>query len=212
MHTSGCERVLLAGKIPKTVLFQNVVALQLDARALALAARLKDNLDDSVLGLFAGALAEEGFTVLEQGEACPELMAGAGPLGAVAPTDEQRADIAFAWPIAKALGGLDVGQTVVVLRKAVLALEAIEGTDEAIRRGAALGGPGACVVKVAKPSQDPRFDVPVVGPDTLRVAKEVGVSAVAVEAGKTLVLERDTLIREADRHGIAILGVLDGEV
>ncbi len=212
LHEGGCESVLLAGKIPKTVLFQNLASLKLDARALALAAQLKDQLDDSVLGLFAGALAEEGFSVLEQADACPELIAEPGTIGSHTPDDEQRADIAFAWPIAKALGGLDVGQTVVVHKKAVLALEAIEGTDEAIRRGGALGGRGACVVKVAKPSQDPRFDVPAVGPQTLQVAQEAGISVIAVEAGKTLLLDREALIAEADRSGIAMVGVHEGEV
>jgi hypothetical protein len=130
-------------------------------------------------------------------------------LGRVQPTTAQRADVAFAWPIAKALGALDVGQTVVVEGGAVLALEAIEGTDEAVRRGCALGRGGACVVKVAKPSQDPRFDVPAVGLETLRVLREGGGAILAFEAGATLVLEREALVAEADAAGIALLGVAD---
>ena len=103
-----------------------------------------------------------------------------------------------------------MGQTVVVRARAVMAVEAIEGTDAAIRRGAALGGPGVTVVKVAKPRQDARFDLPAVGPDTLRVLVEVGAAALAVEAGRTLVVDREEVLGLADRHGIALLGVGDG--
>jgi DUF1009 family protein len=125
------------------------------------------------------------------------------------PSEAQRRDIAFGWPIAKAIGSLDVGQTVVVRGGAVLALEAIEGTDAAIRRGCALGEKGACVVKVAKPKQDPRFDVPAIGLDTLTTLVEAGAGVLAVEAGQTVVLDREALARGADDHGISIVGVED---
>ncbi len=121
--------------------------------------------------------------------------------------DEQREDIRFGWPIVKQLGELDIGQTVVIRKKAVMALEAIEGTDAAIRRGGELGGAGATVVKAAKPDQDPRFDVPAVGLGTLGIAVEVGVKTIAVEAGATLLIERDRFLGEANRHGIAVVGV-----
>jgi DUF1009 family protein len=131
----------------------------------------------------------------------------AGVLGAVAPTDRQLADAEFGVPIAAAIAGLDIGQTVVVADRAVLAVEAIEGTDAAIRRAGALA-PGATVVKVAKPSQDPRFDVPAVGRGTLDAMREARAGLLAVEASRTLVLERDTFVAEADRLGIAVLGVV----
>lgn len=210
LRREGVRQVVLAGKVPKRVLFEAGGRLDPDARALALLRALRDRKDDSILLAVAELLEVEGFELLGQAELAPELLAAEGPLGAVVATDAQRADVAFAWPIAKALGAVDVGQTVVVEGGAVLALEAIEGTDEAIRRGCALGGGGACVVKVAKPGQDPRFDVPAVGLGTLRALREGGAAVLAVEAGATLVLEREALVAEADAAGIALLGVAAG--
>ncbi len=207
---AGARQCVMAGKVPKTFLWEHPELVKLDARALGALAGLADRKDDSLLGAFADLLEEEGFTLLGQAELAPGLFAEEGTLGAVAPAEEQRADIAFGWPIAKAIGGLDVGQTVVVRGRAVLALEAVEGTDEAVRRGCALGEAGATVVKVAKPSQDMRFDVPAVGPATIRAMAEGGALALAVEAGKTVVLDRERLVSEADRHGIAVVAVVDG--
>jgi DUF1009 family protein len=180
-----------------------------DARALALLQGLADRTDDSMLGTLADAILQEGFRLRGQAELAPHLLAERGQLGAVSPTAEQRRDVAFGWPIAKALGALDVGQSVIVQDRAVLALEAVEGTDAAITRGCSLGekGRGSCVVKVAKPSQDPRFDVPTVGPNTLRSMLAAGADVLAVEAGRTIVLEREQLVREADSHGVAVLGL-----
>ena len=146
LRREGVRQVVLAGKVPKRVLFEAAGRLDPDARALALLRTLRDRKDDSILLAVAELLEGEGFELLGQAELAPELLAAEGPLGAVVATDAQRADVAFAWPIAKALGAVDVGQTVVVEGGAVLALEAIEGTDEAIRRGCALGRGGACVV------------------------------------------------------------------
>jgi DUF1009 family protein len=207
LRREGVRQVVLAGKVPKRVLFEAGGRLEPDARAVALLRELRDRKDDSILLAVAELLEAEGFELLAQAELAPELLAPEGVLGAVAPTAAQRADVVFAWPIAKALGALDVGQTVVVEGRAVLALEAIEGTDEAIRRGCALGRGGACVVKVAKPGQDPRFDVPAVGLDTLRALRQGGAGLLAVEAGATLLLERAALVAEADGAGIALLGV-----
>ncbi len=207
---SGVEEVVLAGKVPKT-LMARPEELGLDARALDLVRGLADRRDDSILGALADALEGEGFRLLPQLGLAPELAAPEGPVGRRHASQEQLAEVAFAWPIAKTLGGLDLGQTVVVQDRAVLAVEAIEGTDAAIRRGCALGRPGACVVKVAKPRQDPRFDVPAVGPATLGAMAEGGAALLAVEAGATLLVERERLVAEADARGIAVIGVADGE-
>jgi DUF1009 family protein len=207
LHREEVKQVVLAGKVPKGVLFQTPERLQPDATAASLLATLVDRKDDSILRSFARALEAEGFELLAQAELAPDLLAGEGPLGSVAAAPGQLADVAFAWPIAKTLGELDVGQTVVVEGGAVLALEAIEGTDAAIRRGCALGRGGACAVKVAKPRQDPRFDVPVVGLETIRVLAAGGAGILAVEAGRTLLLEREAMVREADAAGLALLGV-----
>ena len=160
---AGVAKVVMAGKVPKTFLWKDPSAFRPDARALALMKSLADRKDDSILGSVAEAIEAEGFALLGQADLAPELWAPVGAIGKLPPTEEQRRDIAFGWPIAKAIGSLDIGQTVVVRGRAVLALEAIEGTDAAIRRGCALGEKGACVVKVAKPRQDPRFDVPTIG-------------------------------------------------
>jgi DUF1009 family protein len=208
-RAAGVRQAVMAGKVLKTSLFGDLARLKPDARAIALIAGLRTRSDDSILGAIADELAQEGITLLPQAALVPELLAREGRLGAVEPTSGQRGDIAFGWPIAKALGALDVGQTVVVRERAVLALEAIEGTDAAVARGAALGGPGASVIKVAKPRQDPRFDMPAVGLATLAVLAEGKVAALAVEADRTLLLDRAELLREADRHGIAVLGIRD---
>ena len=133
-----------------------------------------------------------------------------GSWGQCRPSPEQLADMVLGWQVAKALGEVDVGQTVVVKDRAILAVEAIEGTDATIARGAELGAGGVCVVKVAKPHQDPRFDLPAIGPRTLAVMETHGVAALAFEAGATLVLDRASLVVGADTAGIAIVGVSGG--
>ena len=212
LHAAGAEDVVMAGKILKTSLYGDLASLKPDARAIALFAGLRDRSDDAILGAIADILAGEGLLLRPQAELVPELLAQAGVLGGVVPGEAQRRDAAFGWRIAKALGQVDVGQTVVVRDRAVMALEAIEGTDAAIRRGALLGGPGVTVVKVAKPGQDPRFDMPAIGPDTLEVLVEAKAASLAVEAGRTLVVDRARVVELADAHGIALFGIgpLDG--
>ncbi len=207
LRAAGVRQVAMAGKVPKRLLYEAPGRAAPDARAAALLGALDDRRDDSILRAFAGALEAEGFELLAQAELAPELLAQEGRLGQVEAVPAQLADVSFAWSIAKALGALDVGQTVVVEGLAVLALEAIEGTDAAIARGCALGRGGACAVKVAKPQQDPRFDVPAVGVDTIRALAAGGGSALAVEAGRTLLLQRERMLAEADAAGIAVLGV-----
>lgn len=207
---AGAETLVMAGKVPKTFLWERPDLVKPDARALSALAGLQDRKDDSLLGAFASLLVEEGFSLLGQAELAPSLLAEEGVLGSVEPGPEELADVAFGWPIAKAIGQLDVGQTVVVRGKAVLALEAVEGTDAAVERGCALGEPGATVVKVAKPAQDMRFDVPTIGLATVQVLARGRARVLAVEAGKTVVLERAALLAEADRHGIAVVGMRNG--
>jgi hypothetical protein len=206
---AGAWEIALAGKVPKAFLWQQRDAVRPDAKAVALLAAMKDRRDDSLLGAIAGLLAAEGYPLASQLEVAAELVAPAGRIAGRAPTDAECGDIAFGFPVARALGGLDVGQSVVVQNRAVLALEAIEGTDAAIARGLSFAERGrpACVVKVAKPNQDPRFDVPVIGPDTVRAIAVGGGSALAVEAGRTLVADREELAREAERASIAVVGV-----
>ena len=205
----GVEAVVMAGKVPKTFLWERADAVRPDARAAAILARGSDRADDTLLGLFADEIEASGYPVRGQAELVPDIVARVGPIGSIAPTEDQWADIAFGWPYAKQIGAMDVGQTVVVQDRAVLALEAVEGTDRAIARGQELSdrARGVSVVKVAKPSQDPRFDVPVIGPDTIALLAEGPPGVIAVEAGATVLLRRAELLRAADAGGVAIVGV-----
>jgi DUF1009 family protein len=205
-RAAGVRDVVMAGKVTKSDLFQNPDGLHLDEQASGLMGELSDRKDDTILGKLADFLEAIGLHLLPQYALTPELLVGAGVLSATVPDAAQQADIAFGFPIAKTIGDLDIGQTVVVKDRAVIAVEAIEGTDATIRRAGAIAS-GACVVKVAKPSQDPRFDVPTIGPDTIAVLAVAKVAVLAFEAGATVVLEREVVVREADAHGIAIVGV-----
>jgi DUF1009 family protein len=149
----------------------------------------------------------EGIRIAPSTLFMDELLASEGQLSRRAPTPEERRDIDFGYEIAKEIGRLDIGQCVVVRRGVVVALEAIEGTDETIRRGGLLAGPGAVVVKVSKPRQDLRFDVPAVGLDTIRTMAEAKAAVLAVDAGKSLMFDREEMLKEADRAGIAVWGV-----
>jgi DUF1009 family protein len=206
LRSAGVREAVLAGGVAKGSLVRGAEALRLDGDARALLARLADRRDGSILGAIADYLADGGIRLLPQAELVPELIAAPGPLCGKPLEGAQLRDIAFAWPIARAVADLDVGQTVIVKDGAVLAVEAIEGTDAAIRRAAGFG-PGATVVKVARPQQDPRFDLPTVGPETIAVLAEARAAALAVEAGATLVLEREATVAAAVAAGIAVLGV-----
>lgn len=206
LRGAGVGRVVMAGKVSKVHLARGADDLQPDARARALLGALPDLRDDSILGALADFLAAEGIGLAPQTDLVPELLAPEGILGRVQPTSAQCADVAFGWPIAKRIGGMDIGQTVVVHERAVLAVEAIEGTDEAVRRAGKLARPGLVIVKVAKPDQDLRFDLPAVGLETLEAAGEAGAAVLAFEAGKTVIFDRAELVRRADAGGIALIG------
>ena len=201
----------MVGKVPKADFVAAPWALRPDATARELLASLADRRDDSILAGVAGFLEEQGIRLLPQAELAPELLAGEGPLGSVRPGPAQIADIAFGWPVARAIAGLDIGQTLVVKDRAVVAVEAIEGTDAAIRRAGAIA-PGTSVVKVARPHQDPRFDVPAIGPGTVAALREAKAAALAFEADCTLVLDREAMTEAADADGIALVGVRDGRL
>jgi DUF1009 family protein len=207
LRASGVAEAVLAGKLPKLTL-DDPAALRPDAGALALLRRLPDRHDASILSSVADLLAEHGIRLLPQAELVPELVATAGPYGRVRANPDQLAEIAFAWPLAKAVAALGIGQTLIVRGRAVLAVEAIEGTDEAILRAGRIA-PGACVVKVAGEAQDPRFDLPAIGEGTLSALVEAKAGAIAFQAGATLVLGREALAAAADAHGVALLGVAE---
>ncbi len=202
----GVKDVLMAGGIKKTRLF---VGGMPDLRGMTLMAKMIHKKDDSILRAVARELESEGITVRESTLYLDNIVAAPGILTKRKPTKDEKLDIAFGWQMAKEIGRLDIGQTVVVKDQAVLAVEAIEGTDEAIRRGGMLCKEGAVVVKVCKPQQDLRFDLPAIGTMTIQTMEQVKASCLAIEAGKTILIERETLVREAERAGIAIMAIRD---
>jgi DUF1009 family protein len=205
LRAAGVREAVLAGTLPKLTL-DEPTALRPDSGARALLRALPDRQDASILGAVADFLRDHGIRLLPQAELVPELVAVAGAYGRVEASPAQLADVAFGWPLAKAVAALGIGQTLVVREGAVLAVEAIEGTDAAIRRAGRIAA-GACVLKVAGPEQDPRFDLPAIGPETVAALAEAKAGLLAFEAGTTLVLERDALVAAADANGIALLGV-----
>jgi DUF1009 family protein len=200
----GIKEAVMAGKVTKTLLYKSKITP--DLRAVKLLFSLKDRKDDSILLAITKELEEEGITLLDITLFSSKLLTPEGVLTKDRPTEDEWKDIEFGWKIAKEIGRLDIGQTVVVKNQAVMAIEALEGTDEAIKRGGRLAGSGAVVVKVSKPNQDMRFDVPVVGLDTLRAMIEVGARVLSVESKKSIILNRDAIIEESKKAGISIVG------
>jgi hypothetical protein len=204
---AGVGDVVMAGGFRKTLLFSGSFP---DARALKLLSSIRSHEDDLILRALAEELGREGLHVRDATECVKSLLATSGPMTRREPTPGEWRDIRFGWDMAKEIGRLDIGQCVVVKERAVLAVEAIEGTDAAIRRGGALGQGGAVVVKVCKPGQDTRFDLPTVGIRTLMVMKEAGAATLAVEALKTVMIDREQMIPWADEAGIAVVGIDEG--
>lgn len=202
---AGVKRAVFAGGIRK-VRFLGPGAARPDARGVRLLAGLRRFGDDSLLRAIAAAFEQEGVEIVAPTDYLADCLAPRGPLGNRALTSAQRADVEVGVKAARALGDADVGQTVVVRKGVVVAVEAAEGTDACIARGAALAGPGCVVVKRAKPRQDLRFDVPAVGPGTIASLAAARASALAIEAGRTVVIDRAGLSRDADKARIAVVG------
>lgn len=200
---TGARHAIMAGQIAPKNLFD----LRPDFAALLLLARLKERNAETLFGAVAGALARENVELLPATTFLEEFLAPAGHFAGPKPRRRTQDDAAFGLRIAKEVSRLDIGQTVVVRHGTVLAVEGFEGTDEAIKRGAALGRGQAVAVKVSKPGQDFRFDVPVIGPLTLEAAAGSGLAALAVEAGRTLLVEPERLRALAAEHRVSILGV-----
>lgn len=200
-RTHGIRDAVMAGGITKTKMFN----WRPDLRTLMMVTRMRDLHDDHILRTIAEEFEKEHITIQPSTLYTPQLLAPEGVLSKRKPDKDELRDIEFGWGIAKALGRLDIGQCVVVRNMAALALEAIDGTDATIRRGGALGREKVVVVKVSKPTQDMRFDVPSVGPQTIAVMAEVKASVLAIEAGCTLMFDREEMISLANRAGIAVV-------
>jgi DUF1009 family protein len=211
------DRVVMAGKIEKTVLFQPFRFFRLlpDFRALHMWFRYaaRDRKDDTILLAVIREFARDAIHFESALDYCPELLVKHGFLTKRKPTDHQWRDIRFGWQLAKEMGRLDGGQSVAVNDCAVLAIEAIEGTDRAIQRAGELCRRGGfTVVKVAKPQQDRRFDVPTIGIQTVQTLHEAGGRVLAVEAGQTILLDQIQVVELADRLGISIVAINDEEL
>lgn len=204
LKKSDIKEAVMAGKVPKSLLYKSKITP--DLRAIKLLFNLKDRSDDSILLAIAKELKKDGITLLNTTDFSSQLLTPEGVLTKEVPSEDEWKDIAFGWKIAKEIGRLDIGQTVVIKNQAVMAIEAIEGTDETIKRGGKLAGEGFVVIKVSKPQQDMRFDVPVVGLDTLRAMIEVNARVLAVEAKNSIILDRGKMIKESNKAGISIVG------
>jgi DUF1009 family protein len=203
---AGVTDAMMAGQIAPKNLFD----LRPDLRALLLLGKLKLRHAESIFGAIAAELAKDGITLLPATTFLEDLLPAPGPVCGPTPSSKQLADVEYGFRMAKEMSRLDVGQTVVVKRGTVLAVEAFEGTDECIKRGGALGKGGATLAKVSKPGQDFRFDVPVVGPRTIQTAAEAGIGVIAVEARRTLLLGLDEIRALCDRHRISLVATEGG--
>ena len=203
LKAQGAKEAVMAGQIHPSNLFN----LRPDLKALMLLGKLRTRNAESIFGAIADELAAAGITLLQATVHMGKYLAADGVIAGSRLSRREEEDVKFGFEIAKQVSALDIGQTVIVKGGTVLAVEAFEGTNSAIKRGGELGRKDALMVKVSKPNQDFRFDVPVVGPLTLEAAREARLRAIGVEAGKTLLLERDKLSALANEHRIAIFGL-----
>lgn len=205
---ANVKEVTMLGKVTKEYLYKRKLVIP-DLRTVKLLNKLRklDFKDDTIMLALVDELEGSGLKVMDQTKYLKPLMPPPQIFTHAMPSEEQMDDIAFGFKTAKLIGQMDMGQTVVIKDKAVMAVEAIEGTDACIRRGGKLAGKGAVVVKVAKPNQDPRFDVPAVGLDTLNAMIETKCKVLAIEAEKTLFVDRFDVMDKADEHDIVIVSV-----
>ncbi len=202
LKKNGVRRALMAGTIAKRRMFSG---LRPDLKGLALMSKMAVFHDDGILRAVSHELKSQGIEIIPSTFCLPDLLSPRGCLTKRKPSRKEMEDIEFGWRIAKELGRLDIGQCVVVRDKTVLALEAMEGTDETILRGGGLAREKAVVIKLCKPDQDLRFDVPTVGLKTLETMARVKASVLAIEANKTLLFDKSAVIEYANKKGIAIL-------
>jgi len=205
LQQEGVQQITMLGKVTKEHLFSGTA--RPDAHMQQLLANIEDLNDDTVMLALVREFANAGIGVLDQTQFIRQLMPSPGVLTNRQPTPGEQADMEYGLAMARQLGGLDIGQTVVVKNKAVMAVEAIEGTDACIKRGGELGCGGIVVAKAAKPQQDARFDVPSVGPDTLKTMIGAGAVALVIEAGKTLLVDKKQVVELANMNSITIVAM-----
>ena len=198
--------VVLAGKVPKDLLYKNKSHIIPDMKAVKMLFSLRNRADDTIMKAIVREIEGLGIKVHNTTDFTKDLLVPEGVLTRRKPSKKELQDIEFGWDIAKKIGQLDIGQTVVVKDMAVMAVEAIEGTDEAIKRGGDLSKKDAVIIKVSKPRQDMRFDVPVTGLDTLLTMKKTGARVLALETGKCIIIDMKNFISKANEYGLVVVG------
>ena len=203
LKAAGVTDAVMAGQVKHVKLFTDVMP---DLTLLGVLAKLRSKNTDALISGIAGALRNKGITLLDSTAFLSDLLAGQGVLSSAAPDEDMQADFAFGYQMADAIAGLDIGQAIAVRHRAVVAVEAMEGTDAMIARAGALAGRGVRVVKVAKPNQDMRFDVPVVGVPTIRAMQAAGADGLSIDAARTLILDGPAFLAAANEAHIVVVG------
>jgi UDP-2,3-diacylglucosamine hydrolase len=203
LRAAGVSQAVMAGQVKHVKIFSGIVP---DKLLLSVLVRLRAKNTDALISAVAGVMRDRGIELLDSTAFLTPLLARPGRLAGRDLTPQETADLEFGYRMADAIAGLDIGQTIAVKDLAVVAVEAMEGTDEVIGRAGRLAGPGVRVVKVAKPKQDMRFDVPVVGLPTMAAMRAAGATTLSVDAGRTLIFDGEALVKAADEAGIAIVG------
>jgi len=198
----GVDKAIMAGQVKHVQIFSGALP---DVRMLKMLLRLPRRNTDALIGAVAGELATEGIELIDSTYFLKDQLPASGVLTKRAPDERERTDVEYGLEIARGIAGMDLGQTIVIRDRACVAIEAMEGTDAVIRRAGALVRRRLTVVKIAKPDQDMRFDVPVVGVPTIQTMRESGATCICVTAGKTLMFDRDEMIKLANKHRIAIV-------
>lgn len=208
LKNAGASHAVMAGQVKHTKIFAGGIVP--DAKFLSVLMKLPFRSTDGLIGAVASVLRDEGIELIDSTLLLKPMLASTGVMTKRPPSEEEKQDFVFGYEMADAIAGLDIGQTIAVKHRAVVAVEAMEGTDAVIARAGHLAGPGVCVVKVAKPKQDMRFDVPVVGLATIEAMRSAGATALSVDAAKTLMFEREEMIASANEAGITIVGRAKG--
>ena len=203
LRAAGATHAVMAGQIKHVKIFSGILP---DRLLLSVLFRLRSKNTDALISAVADVMREHGIELLDSTAFLTPMLARPGLMASRPLTPDEEADLAFGYRMADAVAGLDIGQTVVVKDRAVVAVEAMEGTDAVIERAGRLAGPGTRIVKVAKPDQDMRFDVPVVGVPTIEAMRAAGATALSIDAGRALVLDGEAFARAADEAGIAVVG------
>ncbi len=204
LESENIKQITFLGKVHKGIILKRP---KFDSRAIEILKGVKRLNDDQVMLLIVNELEKIGITVLDQTLFIKNLMIPVGVLGKLKPSENQINDVNYGYCIAKEIGKLDIGQSVVVKDKMIIAVEAIEGTDMCIKRGGKIAKKGASVVKVSKPTQDKRFDIPAIGLNTLKIMKKHHLSLLAVEANETIIINKEKVVNYADKNNIIIMAV-----